>query len=185
MAEATKVILEALVNSNVINLDDLPVSSPWYSSYLQVAQNITPYLTSQGQTPQNFILTPAEASQPNKLISREEFAVIAFRVLQVRNCIELNKSSAANQQNQTESNTSQTVANPNISNESGLNTSSNQASIPVNAGLYLDQLTCISCPCQYRYEYLATIRKNDKIYMLIRDPETGKILQKSSELVVN
>jgi hypothetical protein len=198
LAEATKVVIEALVNNKVITLDNLQTTEPWYDAYLEIAQDITPYINDNIITNQDFILTPEEAQTPAKQITREEFAVIAFRVLSLNNCIEKNKSQLTPSVPTKPTSTSETTSPNSTTNENSqpgtsnsTNTTSTQPSTSTtqnqsssqnsqtNAGIYMQQLSCVSCPCQYRYDYLATVRNNDTIFAVIRDPETGEILQKS------
>lgn len=200
LAEATKVILEALVLTNAIDITSIEAGNPWYAPYLQVARSIEPYLNPSVLTTQDFIITQQEASTPNKLITREEFAVIAFRVLSVKNCLETNGPNTPDSPNsQTESPiptspsptptpTQPTAPAPTTpeppTTPAPQSTQLNQQK-NTNAGLYMQKLVCITCPCTYRYEYLETLRKGDKIYAVLRDPETGKIIQKSQEINIS
>ena len=195
LAEATKVILEALVLTDAIDISSIETGNPWYAPYLQVARSIEPYLNPSVLTTQDFIITQQEASTPNRFITREEFAVIAFRVLSVRNCLETNATASPQApSSQTQVPTSPTPA-PQQPTTPASTTPEPETSAPTptpqpnqkatNAGLYMQKLACITCPCQYRYEYLETLRKGDKIYAVLRDPETGKIIQKSQEINIS
>jgi len=69
----------------VIDLSDIAPSNPWYATYLNLSQDLTPVTISELQT--NFLLTPQESQFPNKTLTRLEFAEIAKRALEIRDCI--------------------------------------------------------------------------------------------------
>ncbi|HLG26002.1 MAG TPA: S-layer homology domain-containing protein, partial [Candidatus Gracilibacteria bacterium] len=85
-AEAVKVILEALEREKVLQIGQVQQSVPWYLPYMQIGQDITPYLEQKDYVRQAYIITAEEAKNPNDPISRAEFIAMADRVLTVYNC---------------------------------------------------------------------------------------------------
>jgi len=83
--EAVKVIMQALDLLKVIDTSDFEVVEPWYQNYLDFSQDLTPIQVSELK--QNFLLTEQEAQDPDKKLTRIEFAEIAKRTLDIRNCI--------------------------------------------------------------------------------------------------
>lgn len=86
MAEAVKIILEALEREGVISLSNIPVTEPYYTAYMQAAQDLRPYLTGDIKLKSNFILTAVEASDPEKDLTRGQFIELADRVLTAYDC---------------------------------------------------------------------------------------------------
>lgn len=89
-AEATKVILEALNALNTIDISGTEPGVPWYLPYMQISQNLTPYLENDNVN-EPFVLTPDEATVPLKQITRREFVIMAYRVLNINNCLTLDQ----------------------------------------------------------------------------------------------
>ena len=85
--EAVKVIMEALSKFNILDLSQLKIQDPWYLDYLRLSTDLNPILKSQAKAKASFLLTPTEALEPNKFLTRLEFAEIATRALDIRNCI--------------------------------------------------------------------------------------------------
>lgn len=84
--EAAKVILEALERKGVIDMGQVPVTQPYYTPYLNMAQNLSPYVKLQSRIKEPYILTAEEAKQPEKTLTREEFIAMADRVLVSFDC---------------------------------------------------------------------------------------------------
>jgi hypothetical protein len=86
-AEGAKIILEALETLGALDLSSVQVGNPWYEPYMDVAQNLDPYLVSfTGGEGQTFIITPEEAANPGEALSRYDFMLMASRVLSAVNC---------------------------------------------------------------------------------------------------
>lgn len=83
--EAVKVIMQALDLLNVIDTSDFKEVEPWYQNYLDYSLNLTPIQV--GDLKQTFLLTETESKNPDKKLTRIEFAEIAKRTLDIRNCI--------------------------------------------------------------------------------------------------
>jgi len=83
--EAVKVIMQALDLLKVIDTSEFTTVEPWYQNYLDFSQDLTPIQV--GELKQEFLLTKEEAESPNKKLTRIEFAEIAKRTLDIRNCI--------------------------------------------------------------------------------------------------
>ena len=88
-AEATKVILEALEMQGVINMGEVPLSTPWYENYMEIGQDLSPYMAPGKLIKNNFIVTAQESADANKLMSRADLVTMANRVLDIYNCFEI------------------------------------------------------------------------------------------------
>ncbi len=85
-AETVKVILEALEREQVIDMGRVPEIAPWYVPYMQIAQDLEPYMIKKGYVRNPFILTADEAKNPEAPLNRGEFVAMADRVLTVFDC---------------------------------------------------------------------------------------------------
>ncbi|MFC1747985.1 S-layer homology domain-containing protein [Pseudomonadota bacterium] len=85
-AEAVKIILEALERENVINMQGVTAGTPWYAPYMNIAEDLTPYLTEPAYVRNVFIVTEEESLRPTQAISRGEFVAMADRVLTAYDC---------------------------------------------------------------------------------------------------
>ncbi len=85
-AEAVKIILEALERQKLISLKEIPLTEPYYLPYLQIAQNLSPYVNAGVNLKNNFILTAEEAKNPEADLNRGEFIKLADRVLSAYDC---------------------------------------------------------------------------------------------------
>lgn len=85
-AEAVKVILEALEKKGVIDMGEVPLTAPYYTPYIQIAQDLTPYLKDTSRVRNAFIITPDEALKPEAALTRGEFIAMADRVLTAYDC---------------------------------------------------------------------------------------------------
>ncbi len=85
-AEAVKIILEALQKQGVIDMGQVPVVAPYYAPYIQIAQDLTPYLKEKSLVSQPYIITADEATKPDEILTRSEFIAMADRVLKAYDC---------------------------------------------------------------------------------------------------
>ncbi|MBI5152063.1 S-layer homology domain-containing protein, partial [Candidatus Peregrinibacteria bacterium] len=90
LAEAAKIVIEALYIQGIIDFErPEKIEGPWYSPYIAIAQDLKPYLKNSGAIKEAFVITKEEALRPDKLLTRGEFAEIAYRVLRAYNCFEV------------------------------------------------------------------------------------------------
>ncbi|MBP9718059.1 S-layer homology domain-containing protein [Candidatus Gracilibacteria bacterium] len=89
-AEATKVIVSALADQGVIDISEANINEydgAWYTSWIKIGQDLRPYLKKpipgDGRL---FVITGGEALDPNKQMTRRDFAIMADRVLLARDC---------------------------------------------------------------------------------------------------
>jgi len=77
-----------------MDLSSVSPGTPWYVPYMEVAQDLNPYLTSSatGGEGQHFILTADEAASPGEFLTRYDFVVMTSRVLDAVNCYALQDS---------------------------------------------------------------------------------------------
>ena len=80
--------MEALENMDIISLDQIQEKNPWYLDYLEYSQDLSTLLVENKESKSNFLLTPEEAKEPNQPISRQDFAILISRSLDIYNCIE-------------------------------------------------------------------------------------------------
>ncbi|MBI5413834.1 S-layer homology domain-containing protein [Candidatus Peregrinibacteria bacterium] len=89
-AEAATIVLAALQEEDIIDTSKVDFKpedgKPWYDVYVKIAQNLKPYLRDPAGAKIDFIITPEEAAKSGERISRQDFAVIADRVLLMRDC---------------------------------------------------------------------------------------------------
>jgi uncharacterized repeat protein (TIGR01451 family) len=88
VAEATKIILEALEKKGIISMGKITLApgEPYYAPYLKIAQDLNPYLKQSSRVRKPFIITAAEAKNPEALLSRAGFVAMADRVLTAYDC---------------------------------------------------------------------------------------------------
>jgi uncharacterized repeat protein (TIGR01451 family) len=92
-AEATKIIVEALEMEGILDLTDFyelefSGSGPWYNPFMKVGQDLTPYITAEYFSKNNFVITPEEALTPNEKMTFGELLIMVKRVLDIYNCLE-------------------------------------------------------------------------------------------------
>lgn len=85
-AEAVKVILEGLEREGAIKIGAIPPTTPWYLPYMQIGQDLTPYLEKNQYLKDAYIISAEEAKDPLNPISRAEFIAMADRVLTAYDC---------------------------------------------------------------------------------------------------
>jgi hypothetical protein len=88
-AETVKIVLEALEMQKIVTLRDIKEEEIWYRPYMEISTDLTPILLKETEVKQTYILTEEEASDPNSLVTRAEFAAIADRVLQAFDCYQI------------------------------------------------------------------------------------------------
>jgi len=85
-AEGVKVILEALEREQVIDMKNVTEGVPWYVPYMEIAQDLKPFMIKDGYVRNPYIITSEEAINPEEPLSRGEFIAMADRVLTVFDC---------------------------------------------------------------------------------------------------
>ncbi len=89
-AEAATVVLAALQEEDIIDMSKVDLSvkpgKNWFDPYIEVAQDLKPYLRNSQDSQRAFLITPEEAAKPNETITRRDFAVMAERVLLMYDC---------------------------------------------------------------------------------------------------
>ncbi|KKQ71504.1 MAG: Peptidoglycan-associated outer membrane protein [Candidatus Peregrinibacteria bacterium GW2011_GWC2_39_14] len=89
LAEAVKIVIEALYMQKIIDFERPGLQAPWYKPYIFMGQDLTPFLKSVNDVNESFIITTGQARDPEKLLTRGEFAEIANRVINVYDCSNL------------------------------------------------------------------------------------------------
>jgi uncharacterized repeat protein (TIGR01451 family) len=199
-AEATKIMLEALNEEGIITLPDSLTAEPWYTEYMKIAQDLTPYMTGDTTAgASNYILTADEASDPNHVMSRYEFVTMSVRVLQAYNCFDLD-SDGDGLVNYDEETTYGTDAyNPDTDaggvddgTEVGRGTdpldgTDDFGSGTLNAaepGIYAIREACSACPCSSQIDYAADLMEGDQVFAIIQN-DIGEIFGESNKVTVS
>ena len=77
--------MEALEKFNILDLTQIQPSTPWYQPYLELSTDLSSIIQTESKT--SFLLTEAESKSPTQELTRVEFAEIAKRALEIRDCI--------------------------------------------------------------------------------------------------
>ncbi|QQR54753.1 S-layer homology domain-containing protein [Candidatus Peregrinibacteria bacterium] len=145
-AEASKIVLEALNAEGVIRLPDLQSDGAWYEPYMEIAQDLSPYMTGESTAgTSNHLLTAEEAALPNHVLTRYEFVEMSVRVLQAYNCFALETPSDY------------------FNDETEW--------LP---GIHALREACNTCPCVSQVDYAAELRPGDFVFAIIQN-EWGEI----------
>jgi len=195
-AEASKIILEALELKGVLTLPSL-AATPWYATYLDVAQDLSPYLKVKREGKESFLLTAKEARDPNHLLTRYEFIEMAARVLDAYNCFELDSDQDGLSNFDEESVTFTDPYRPDTDLggvkdgdevQSGLdplnpNDDLGTDSIRLDPGVYVVQEACSTCPCLSYADWSGDLHSGDSVFAIIKNA-LGDILGVSNTLQI-
>jgi uncharacterized repeat protein (TIGR01451 family) len=198
-AEAAKIILEALDKEAIITLPDDLTGVPWYAPYMEIAQDLTPYMNSDataGET--NFIVTAEEAADPGHEITRYEFVEMSVRVLKAYNCFDLDSDGDGLINYDEENKYGTDPYNPDTDG-GGVDdgTEVGRSSDPLDGdddfgsgtlegmepGIYAVREACSACPCNSNIDYDADLRPGDEVFAIIQN-EDGDIFGVSNTLTV-
>jgi len=197
-AEAAKIMLEALDTEGIIELPDDLFGEPWYTPYMEIAQDLTPYLVNESAGLENFILTPEEAAEPAHIVTRYEFVEMSVRALEAYNCFELDSDNDG-LFNFDEENTYGTDPYNPDTDFGGVNDGEEVArgsdpldpsddfppevDLGLETGIYAVEEPCISCPCVANIDFAADLRPGDVVFAIIRNDE-GTIFAESNKVTV-
>lgn len=198
-AEATKIVLEALNQEGIIELPADLTGEPWYEPYMEIAQDLTPYLTGDATAGEsNFIVTEAEAADPSHKMTRYEFVEMSVRVLKAYNCFDLDSDGDGLINYDEESKYGTDPYNPDTD-SGGVDDGSEvgRSSDPldesddfgdgslegVEPGIYAVREACMACPCNSTIDYDADLRPGDEVFAIIRN-DAGEIFGVSNTLTI-
>jgi len=199
-AEATKIIIEALISEGIIEDIDGDNAEPWYAPYMEVAQDLTPYMISdETQGEELFIITAEEAADPMEVITRYQFVEMSVRVLKAHNCFDLDSdgdglinfdeenlygtdpynpdSDAGGVEDGTEVSRGTNPLN-------GDDDFDDSASLELDPGIYAIREACYSCPCVGNIDWDADLRAGDGVFAIIRNDEET-IFGVSNTVIIN
>jgi hypothetical protein len=198
-AEATKIMLEALNEEKIITLPEDLFGEPWYIPYMEIAQDLTPYMnTDVTAGSENFILTADEASDPNHVLTRYEFVEMSMRVLQAYNCFDLDSDGDGLVNYDEETIYGTDAYNPDTDaggvddgTEVGRGTdpllgSDDFGSGTLNSaepGIYAIREACSACPCTSQIDYAADLMEGDQVFAIIQN-DAGEIFGQSNKVTV-
>ncbi len=198
-AEATKIMLEALNMQKIISLPSDLSGEYWYSAYMKIAEDFSPYLTSDksGGT-ENYILTADEAADPSHILTRYEFVEMSVRALNAYNCFDIDTDADGLTDFEEENTYKTDPLNPDTD-KGGVNDGDevNRGSDPLNqeddfpdtnpldlsSGIYAVEEACNSCPCYSSIDFDGDLQDGDKVFAIIQD-ESGAVLGKSNEMEI-
>lgn len=198
-AEGTKIMLEALNAEGVITLPEDLLGEPWYEPYMEIAQDLTPYLTDEFTSgTSTFVLTPEEAQDPNHILTRYEFVEMSVRVLQAYNCFELDSDGDGLINYEEETVYGSDPYNPDTD-EGGVDDGSEVArgSDPLvkeddfedgsvsgmAPGIYAVREACNACPCTSQIDWESDLLPGDSVFAIIQN-ELGTIFGVSNTVTV-
>ena len=201
-AEAVKIMVEALISEGVIEdieIDGVP--EPWYAPYIEMSQDLTPYMIAESTLGEDlFILTAEEAADPLHIITRYEFVEMSVRVLQAYNCFDLDSDGDGLINYDEESIYGTDPYNPD-SDAGGVSDGDevSRGSDPLDGdddfddgrgdslflpGIYAVREPCFTCPCLGNIDWDADLRAGDSVFAIIRNDE-GIIFGTSNTVLIN
>lgn len=198
-AEATKIVLEALDSEGIIELPENLFGEPWYEPYMEVAQDLTPYMTGEATAgEENYILTEDEATDPMHKLTRYEFVEMSVRVLKAYNCFDLDSDGDGLINYDEEAKYGTDPYNPDTD-SGGVDDGSEvgRSSDPLDGdddfgdgsldgvapGIYAVREVCMACPCNSNIDYNADLRPGDEVFAIIRN-DAGEIFGVSNTLPI-
>lgn len=202
-AEATKIIIEALISEGVMSdLDDVIEANPepWYAPYIEVSQDLTPYLVDEStKGDELFILTAEEAADPMHVITRYEFVEMSVRVLQASNCFDLDSDGDGLINYDEETIYGTDPYNPD-SDAGGVDdgTEVSRGTDPLdgdddfedgydlnlNPGIYAVREPCYTCPCVGNIDWDTDLQAGDSVFAIIRN-DAGTVFGVSNTVIIN
>lgn len=198
-AEAAKIILEALNGEGIITLPENLYGEPWYEPYMEIAQDLTPYLTSEATAGEsNFIVTEEEALEPMHELTRYEFVEMSVRVLKAYNCFDLDSDGDGLINYDEESKYGSDPYNPDTDSggvDDGTEVGRNSDPLDgeddfgdselegYDAGIYAVMEACSACPCNSLIDYNSDLRPGDKVFAIIRN-DAGEIFGVSNTMTI-
>lgn len=199
-AEAVTVVIAALNEQGIIDLNRADMrpraGDQWYDPYMRVALNITPYLVDIADVPTRaFLITRDEALRPTEPITRGDFALMAERVLLVRDCYSSDGEISAGAEDFSLVPNSDSVPGTdqtgsdfslNSNNDEGVNavdrTVGRDARSARTEGIFIVDQGCANvCPCRTHIEPAAVFSAGDIIFAAITGPNGIPIYAKSNE----
>ncbi len=199
-AEAAKIILEALDKEEIIELPDDLSGEIWYEPYMEIAQDLSPYLLKEataGET--SYIVTAEEAADPSHVITRYECVEMSVRVLQAYNCFDLDSDGDGLINYDEESLYGSDPYNPDTDGggvpdgtEVGRGTDpldgeddfGKLVTLSVDAGIYAVSEECNSCPCIATLDFDSDLRPGDSVFAIIQN-DAGEIFAESNQVTVS
>jgi hypothetical protein len=174
------------------------IGEPWYEPYIKIAQDLSPYMTSDktaGET--NYILTADEARDPAHIITRYEFVEMSVRVLNAYNCFALDSDGDGLINYDEESIYHTDAYNPDTDGGGvmdgtevkrgtdpidGEDDFANGSAESMTPGIYAVRDECNACPCESNIDYASDIIAGDTVFAIIQN-DAKEILGISNRLI--
>ena len=192
-AEGTKILIEALRMLSIVEFpqDALRADTrePWYVKYLQVAQNLAPFLlkSDDPNLREKFVVTRDEARYADNGLTRGDFALMASRVLNINDCYhderqELRKKKI--QEEEARKKRLQDQRNGDGGNSDGDRLLAEKIS-KLPPGVYFVLAPCSACPCSVTIDSTSELAAGDSIFAIIYAPDHARILRKSNAILLS
>lgn len=183
-AEAATILLAALQEQDVIDLSKVNFSlregGQWYDPYIEVAQDLKPYIKDPQDSGRAFLITKEEASSPDKRISRKDFAIMTERALLFYDCYKTRIAGISGEPGEAEE--KDRSLSPGLF--GGKLSISDQQKVPEvsnEEGVFILRPSCISCPCQARIGEGSDLASGDFLFAAITGKGGLPIYAKSNE----
>lgn len=197
-AEAVKIVLEALDKEEIISLPDDLSGEPWYDPYMEIAQDLSPYMTGESTAgTETYIITAEEAADPGHEMTRYEFVEMSVRVLQAYNCFDLDSDGDGLINYDEEAVYGTDPYNPDTDSggvddgtEVGRDTDPldgeddfGDTAQTIESGIYAVTEVCSACPCTSSMDFEADLKAGDSVFAIIKN-EDGEIFEVSPSVEV-
>ncbi|MFA5792477.1 MAG: S-layer homology domain-containing protein [Candidatus Gracilibacteria bacterium] len=197
-AEATKIMLEALNSEGIIKLPDDLSGEPWYVPYMEVAKDLSPYMTGETTAGiENYILTEEEALDPTHTVTRYEFVEMSVRVLNAYNCFDLDSDGDGLINYDEEVKYGTDAYNPDTdaggvpdgtevlrgSDPLYAEDDFEDTSTVLSSGIYALRDACSSCPCPSNIDFLKDLLQGDTVFAIIKN-ELDEVLGISNKVEI-
>lgn len=198
VAEAAKIMLEAMDGESIIDLPDDLSGEPWYEPYIEIAQDFSEYMIEESAGEENYILTADEAADPAHVVTRYEFVKMSVRALKAYNCYNADTDEDGITDFE-EENTYLTdplnedtdgggiLDGEEIGRDSDpLDQEDDFPESPVldlESGVYAIEEECNSCPCESNVDFASDFVTGDKVFAIIKN-DAGEIFEMSNEVEI-
>ncbi len=166
-AESVKILVETLKMLEIISYK--PVNpgpgETWYARAMEVAQGLTPYLVKPSEVASPFIVTKQEAAAPEQKMSRGDFAMMAARVLALRNCHDVPKK-------------------PELTPVKPEGVPSSKTSL-LPPGIYAYLPDCLTCPCISTFDNTGMLLPGDTIFAILSTKNHAVVHRKSNTILLS
>ena len=164
--------MQGIVDLSDFYENEFTDEGPWYTPFIRVGQDLTPYMTDEYLSKNNFIITPREALEPNKSMTFGELLTMVERVLEIYNCLEDEEDEDLR---------------PFLDEEDCEEDSAVQCQSG-SPGVYLVPANCNTCPCVSSFNFKPDVMPGDLFFPMIsieyEDENRHHIFSKGNEVLI-